>query len=200
VSTHKHSKEYLKKWRQSESGKKCIGEYRENSKEKRKLWAKKYYLEHRDEILKRTSEYNKSHPDVIKKSQNKNRGKNIIRGRKDREDLKAHYLNSLIRNYDTNLSIEERQSSILIRRIKQKINSFGFYKVCSQCFKNLPIDAYNKVGKTVKGEIRYNNFCKKCYSERRKKYNLNLDKIKASNKKYWQNKKLRLKNEQHNNA
>lgn len=63
----RHSKEYLKKWRSSPSGKASVQKAREKSKEKMKVWSKEYYAKNRAKILKKTSEYNKTHPEVRKK-------------------------------------------------------------------------------------------------------------------------------------
>lgn len=191
--------DYIKKWRKSEAGIKSIEKARLKSAEKRKKWAKEYYLANKDKILKSTTEYSKNNPQVAKKTQEKNRDKNINRARKDRQDLKPHYINTLIRIQGVKDSIESRQSQVLIKRIKKEINNLGETRVCSDCLDNLPNSSFNRRGKTQAGETRYNNFCKKCYSIRRKKYKLDRYKAKAASQKYYL-KKRKLKNEQHNHS
>lgn len=187
------------KWRQSENGRKSLAKSLAKSVTKRKEWAKEYYKKNKVAILKRTSEYNRTHPEVSVKSQIKNRDKNIIRGRIDREYLKPHYVKSLIKNCEGNITVHEKEVSVLVERIKSKIEESSEFKVCKDCTNVLPVFDFNKNGKRRDGKIRYNNFCKKCYSIRRKKYELNIDKARASSKKYYLKKKNKLHG-QYNNS
>lgn len=113
----------LKKWRQSENGKKSIENYRCKSVEQRKKWSKEYYKKNKERILLRTKIYSNNNPNIKIKSQNKAKelGKIIRKSKKERDSLSNAYISALIREEKSDKSIEMKQAEVLIYRLKKII-------------------------------------------------------------------------------
>lgn len=165
-----------------------------------KVWSKEYYAKNRAKILKKTSEYNKTHPEVRKKSQDKNRYKNILRARKDRAELKPHYVKTLARVSSRVKTEGEVETSVIVHRIKSKITLVSDDKVCNNCQELLPKSSFRTHGKKKNGTAIYSANCNKCYSVLRKRYKLNKEKQKATNiRYYWRNReRIRAKQNLYN--
>jgi hypothetical protein len=83
-----------------------------------------YYAANKEKIIERTLEYQKSHPEVRKKSQEraKKQSKGVRKGLKDRQQLKPAYIQALIRCEGSNKSIQQKQAEVLTYRLRNRIN------------------------------------------------------------------------------
>lgn len=91
-----------------------------------KIAEKKMYKQKRDAILKRCKEYNEKNPAVKKRAQEKAKklGKSILKGVKERENLSPAYVASQIRNEKSIKTIEQKQTEILIYRLKKAVKKY----------------------------------------------------------------------------
>ncbi len=194
-SDNEKRKAYLKKWRVSPSGKAAIKKARERSKDWRKKWSKEYYKKNKEKILKQSTEYRKTHPEVTKRTQDKNRYKDILRGRKDRAILKPHYVNSLLKATSQDLDVTQKSAEILTKRIKNKISDISELKVCNRCKKGKLKSVFRKHGTKKDGAPILSAICNKCYSVVRKSYKYDKKKQIATNKRYYlkNREKIRIK-------
>lgn len=192
----------LKKWRSTPSGKASVKKYRDKTKEQRAKWAKEYYKKNKARINKQSSEYRRQHPEVSKRTQDKNRHKNIIRGRNDRKQLKPHYVKALIRASPKQKTEHQVKIGVVSNRIKNKIKETSDEKICNTCVKPLPKSNFRQHGKKKDGSPIYSAHCNKCYSKIRKKYKINKEKQKATNMRYyWRNHaKIRERQKKYNES
>lgn len=185
-----HSKEYLKKWRQSEGGKKCIQQSREKRKEAAKAWAKEYYKKNKIELLEKRKAYRKAHPEVDKKSQAKCRQKNIERNRKDRAFLKPHYVNTLIKH--TKQKSDNKDLEVLFKRVRKSVERSSDKKICKRCLLPKEKLKYRIHSQKKDGSPVYNPICNECVAIVRKGYKLNKEKQAATNKRYYEKNKEKI--------
>lgn len=126
----KYHRERMRLWRSNPDNKKKQNERRNYLRNKElnsvKEYEKEYYNKNKVHILNRCKEYNNTHPEVRKKSQQKAivLGKSIEKGKKQRHNLSEGYISAQIRKEKSNKSIDEKKREILIYRIKKIINNY----------------------------------------------------------------------------
>ena len=123
----KDNREKMRRWRSNPDNlvklKKRRKELRETNKELVKKKEQEYYKKNREHILQRCRNYQKANPQVKKKAQEKSKalGSGILKGKRERKELRKSYIVSQIRKEKTNKSIEQKQAEILIYRLKKQL-------------------------------------------------------------------------------
>lgn len=107
--------------------KKKRNEYLERTKEQRRKWAQEYYKKNKKELINKTNTYRKNNPNKVEQWNKRNRelGKGVEKGKREREELKPAYLKALIREEGSDKSVDEKAAEVLIYRIKKKINKIS---------------------------------------------------------------------------
>lgn len=105
--------------------------YREKTKAERKKWAQDYYEKNKVELLKKAKEYHALHPEVKRNASKKRRGKDIVRAKNDRLEMRDHYIADLIKGKSKMSKKELRQNQELIEvykanlLLKRAIKNYG---------------------------------------------------------------------------
>lgn len=118
----KKSAESMKRWRSNPENVKKANEKRNTRRdEKQREKDRQYYLKNKEKILARCKIYNKQNPDVSRRANKKAvaLGKHILRGKRDRAELRDHYVVNQIKKAGSDMLPEEKKIEILIYRVKK---------------------------------------------------------------------------------